>query len=255
MYNKPEISIIIPAYNEAQRIEPTVLAISDYMSQLDRAYEIIVADDGSSDNTVALMQSLDIPHLRILKTKANGGKGSAVQRGMFAAQGDLLLFTDADNATPIEELAGLLTQIEQHNHDVAIGSRGIAGAVVENKSALRKAFSYGLNGIVRLALQMPYRDTQCGFKLFTRKAAHKLFGTQTMMGFSFDLELLYLAARFGYRVAEVPVHWHDVDGSTVDPIRETRRFLRDIITIRRTDLQGAYRQLPATTSIGEYAHA
>lgn len=237
---KPEISIVIPAYNEEIRIIPTIGAIASHMVTLDRPWELIVADDGSSDQTVAMIEELGFANLRVLIAPQNGGKGSAVRRGMLAAQGDFILFTDADNSTPIEEIGRLLHTLEHDGYDIAVGSRAAEGAEVENKSLKRKILSAGLNTIVQTIFRIRVKDTQCGFKLFTREAAMRLHNAQTLMGFSFDLEILYLAFKFGYRVAEVPVNWFDAPGSKVDTAKEARRFITDLVKIKVTDLKGGY---------------
>lgn len=235
----PKLSIVIPAYNEAERIIPTIGAIASHLTFANYPWELIVADDGSTDQTVSLVQELDFANLHVLVAEQNGGKGSAVKRGMLAARGELILFADADNSTPIEELDKLMAAIDL-GADIAIGSRAISGADVANKSALRQLFSDGLNWIVRTVFRIKVRDTQCGFKLFKREAAHRLHTAQTIDGFSFDLEILYLAGKLGYTIAEIPVSWFDAPGSKVDPMKEIQRFLRDLVKIKLADLQGVY---------------
>jgi dolichyl-phosphate beta-glucosyltransferase len=197
-------------------------------------WELIVADDGSKDQTVALVEELDLANLRVLRAPANGGKGSAVRRGMLAARGQYILFDDADNSTPIEELGKLLHMLTDDGYDVAVGSRAAEGADEAHRSPLRRLMSGGLRWMVGHVFRIGVRDTQCGFKLFTRDAA------QTINGFSFDLEILYLASKLGYRVAEVPVNWIDAPGSKVDTTKEVQRFLRDLIKIKVNDLRGVY---------------
>lgn len=240
---RPEYSVVIPAYNESERILPTVGAIAVHMSSLGKPWELIVADDGSTDNTVALLQDLNLANLNVLIAAKNGGKGSAVRRGMFAARGDVLLFADADQSTPIEQFGDLLAQIEAGN-DVAIGSRAVEGAEVSNKSLARKVFSKGLNLIVRFGFGVPFADTQCGFKMFTADAADALFTHQIIDQFSFDLEILYLAQnKFDMKVAEVAVEWIDAPGSTVDATKVAIEFLRDMAQIKYFDLRGRYAQI------------
>lgn len=239
----PLLSVVVPAYNEQDRIIPTVGAIAAHVSTLGIPWELIVADDGSSDDTVRTLRGLGLVNARVLETERNGGKGSAVRRGILAARGDYILFSDADNSTPIEELAALLAAVRDGGYDVAIGSRAADGAREANRSAVRQALSDGLRLIVRHGLAIPVRDTQCGFKLFTREAARRLFSAQTIDGFSFDLEILYLASRAGFRIAEIPVQWVDAPGSKVDTRREIQRFLRDLSRIRLNELRGVYRGL------------
>lgn len=236
----PYLSIVIPVYNEEVRIVPTIGAIASYMSWLDLPWELIIVDDGSKDQTAALVDSLEMANLRLLRAPTNGGKGSAVQRGMLAARGHYILFDDADNSTPIEELVKLLAKLKDDGYDIAIGSRSAYGAAEAHRTPLRRFLSGGLRWIVRHIFRIGVRDTQCGFKLFTREAAQRLHAAQTITGFSFDLEILYLAAKLGYRVAEVPVTWIDAPGSKVDTTKEVQRFLRDLLKIKWNDLRGMY---------------
>lgn len=266
---QPELSIVIPAYNEAERIIPTIGAIASFVSNLGFPWELIVADDGSKDQTVKLIQDLGFANLRVLKTPRNGGKGSAVRRGMLAARGKYVLFTDADNSTPIEEVAKFLETIRSGGYDIAVGSRAAEGAAETNRSLMRRVFSGGLRWIVRNILRIGVHDTQCGFKMYTREAAQRLSNAQTIMGFSFDLENLYLASKIGYRVIELPVSWFEAPGSKVDPIKEARRFLKDLVRIKVNDLTGVYRKAlgqrglrfgmvttfpPSTGTLNEYAY-
>jgi len=236
----PYLSIVIPAYNEEIRIIPTIGAIASHVSGLGFPWELIIADDGSKDDTVEMVQDLGFVNLNLLVAERNGGKGNAVQRGMLAAKGDYILFTDADNSTPIEEVENLLGKLRDDGYDVAVGSRAAEGAQVSNKSFFRQLMSDGLRWINRVFFGIRVKDTQCGFKMYTRKAAHHLHSTQTLMGFSFDLEILYLAAKFGYKIVEVPVDWIDAPGSKVDASKEALRFLRDLAKIRWNDIRGVY---------------
>jgi glycosyltransferase involved in cell wall biosynthesis len=236
---EPYVSIVIPAYNEAERIVPTVGAIASHVSELGFEWELIVADDGSKDNTVQLLQDLNLANMRVLIAAKNGGKGSAVRRGMLAARGKYVLFTDADNSTPIENISTVLKKLEE-GYDVAVGSRAADGASETNKSLLRHIMSGGLRFLVRYVLNIHVKDTQCGFKMFTREAAHKIHSAQTIDGFSFDLEELFLAAKLGYKVAEVPVEWMDAPGSKVDAKKEAIRFLKDMWRIRLQNFKGVY---------------
>lgn len=238
---EPYLSIVIPAYNEELRIVPTIGAIASHVSSMGFDWELVIADDGSRDQTPQLVEELGFVNLNLMRAEKNGGKGSAVRRGLLAARGKLVLFADADNSTPIEELSKLIAAIEQGN-DIAVGSRAAAGANEASRSLVRRIVSGGLRWIVRTIFRIGVRDTQCGFKLFTRAAAQRLATAQTISGFSFDLELLYLAAKLGYKIAEIPVNWIDAPGSKVDVAREMRRFLRDLLKIKMNDLRGLYAQ-------------
>lgn len=239
---EPYLSIVIPAYNEERRIIPTVGAIASHVSNLGVPWELIVADDGSTDSTVELLQNLDLVNLRVLIAEENGGKGSAVRRGMLAARGEYILFTDADNSTPIENIDAVLKKLTDEDYDVAVGSRAAEGASENNKSLFRKIMSWGLRFLVRYFLNVPVKDTQCGFKMYTREAAHKLHAAQTIDSFSYDLENLYLARKWGYRIAEVPVNWMDAPGSKVNAKKVVLRFLQDMVWIRWQDVRGVYNE-------------
>ena len=233
------LSIVIPAYNEEERIIPTVGAIASYVCSLDVAWELIVADDGSKDSTVAMLQELELTNLRVLVAEQNGGKGRAVQRGILAARGQYILFADADNSTPIEQLGAMLEEMDTR-YDILVGSRAAEGSQESNRNILRRTMSGTLRFIVEHVLHIGVQDTQCGFKLFRREAAMEICERQTLMGFSFDLEILYLANKLGYSIGETPVEWYDAPGSKVDSLREARRFLKDMARIRVNDARGMY---------------
>lgn len=236
----PYLSIVIPAYNEEVRIVPTIGAIASYVSSRGFPWEMIISDDGSKDNTVNVVEELGFVNLTVLRAPKNEGKGSAVRRGMLAARGNFLLFDDADNSTPIEEVDKLLAKVDKEGFDVAIGSRAAAGAEEANKGFVRQLMSSGLRWIVANIFRIGVRDTQCGFKMFSQAAAQRLYRAQTINGFSFDLEILYLANKLGYKIAEVPVAWVDAPGSKVDPTKEAQRFMRDLVKIKLNDLRGRY---------------
>lgn len=235
-----DLTVVIPAYNETERIVPTIGAFAAHLADSDLAWELIVSDDGSTDATRDLIALLEHANIRLLEAPANAGKGAAVRRGFQAARGRMVLFSDADNATPAQELARLVAELDA-GADVVIASRAAEGADVNNRSLARRTFTAGLRLIARVGLGVTVRDTQCGFKLFTAEAARRISAAQTIDGFSFDLEVLYLAERFGYRIAEVPVSWYDAPGSKVDARREIVRFLTSIARIRLNGLRGAYR--------------
>ena len=211
-----------------------------YVSGLGFPWELLISDDGSKDNTVRTVEDLGLVNVRVLRAPKNEGKGSAVRRGMLAAHGQYVLFDDADNSTPIEEVDKVLAKLDKEGYDVAVGSRAAAGAQEASKSLMRQIMSRGLRWIVANIFRIGVQDTQCGFKMFTHAAAQRLYRAQTITGFSFDLEILYLAEKFGYKIAEVPVAWVDAPGSKVDPTKEAQRFLRDLAKIKLNDLRGVY---------------
>jgi dolichyl-phosphate beta-glucosyltransferase len=255
---EPVVSVVIPAYNEEWRVLPTIGAIATHMSSRNQPWELIIADDGSIDSTVSLVQDLRFANLRLLVAEKNTGKGNAVRRGMLAARGSVVLFADADQSTPIEQFDRLLDQINAGS-DVVVGSRAADGAEVSGKSLARRILSGGLRVLVSRGFGVTVSDTQCGFKLFTADAAKELFTMQIVDGFSFDLEVLYLAHKLGYRTTEVPVEWIDAPGSTVDAAKVSLQFLRDLMRIRIFDVRGRYkrtapiapRDLPHTTENNE----
>lgn len=248
----PAVSVVIPAYNEEWRILPTIGAIATHMSARGEPWELIIADDGSTDTTISLVRDLRFANLRLLVADRNGGKGSAVRRGVQAARGELVLFADADQSTPIEQY-DRLAQLIGEGYDVVVGSRSAAGAQVSGKSLTRRILSSGLHTVVSRGFHISVADTQCGFKLFTQEAARTLFSAQLVDGFSFDLEVLYLAHRRGYRVAEVPVEWIDAPGSTVDAAKVSLQFLRDLARIRLNDARGRYARVQPAGAPGEPA--
>lgn len=235
----PSLSVVIPAYNESERILPSLGAFASHLSGRDEPWELIVSDDGSTDGTPELLEATGLANLRVVRAPANQGKGAAVRRGVMEARGRLVLFADADNSTPIEHVDDLIAAIDA-GAQVAIGSRAADGASEASKSAMRRVASGGIRWLAATALSLDVRDTQCGFKLLTAPVARELFSAMTIDGFSFDLEVLYLAAKRGYRIAEIPVRWVDAPGSKVDVRKEMQRFLRDLAVIRSNDLRGRY---------------
>lgn len=235
----PVISVIIPTYNEQWRIIPTIGAVALEISSRGEPWELIVSDDGSTDDTRQLVRGLGLANLRLIESD-NTGKGGAVRRGVLAARGRYVLFVDADQSTPIEQFDRLLTHITEQGADVVVGSRAAEGATESSRSRVRRALSAGLRAITRRGFGITVSDTQCGFKLFTREAAGGLFAMQRLNGFSFDLELLFLATHLGLKVVEEPVEWIDAPGSKVDPVRVALRFAADLARVRWWAARGAY---------------
>jgi dolichyl-phosphate beta-glucosyltransferase len=244
------LSIILPAYNEALRLPAFLTEVRTYLEENHPdAYEVIVVDDGSHDDTAAMLAQIgrDWPALVVLSHPVNRGKGAAVRTGMLAARGDLLLFADADGATPITEAARLQTAIRE-GADVAIGSRLIqASGLVRKRTWLRRLAGRSFAALARWWLAIPERDTQCGFKMFQRDAGRRLFSAACEDRYLFDLELLALAHRLGLRVVEVPVSWHEVPGSHLSLTRELFRILLGLYRIRRSlrQLTDATRRCPS----------
>lgn len=231
--NNTSISVIIPAYNEAQRIEITLKKILDYFSTRFLNWEIIVVDDGSTDETEFIVKkSVPSQHLTFLKNGKNLGKGESIKRGMLIGKGDILLFTDADLSTPIEEYEKLITFI--HNgYDISIGSRGLEQSkIIKKQPFYRQNMGKFFNHIVQLLVLRGIKDTQCGFKIFKKEVAKKIFPLQRLKGFAFDVEILLIGKKMGYKIAEVPVRWVNSPTSTVNPIIDSTKMLIDLIKLR-----------------------
>ena len=236
------VSVVIPAYNEARRLRLSLPQVAGFLAARPESAEVIVVDDGSTDATAELVQNMsaDLPGLRLLRHPANGGKGSAVRTGMLSARGEYVLFTDADLSSPISELDRLLEPLRT-GYDLVIGSRALQPEwITVHQSPFREASGRLFNFFARRIARMDFRDTQCGFKLFRREAARVLFAHQRIPGFGFDVELLYLARKFGYRALEVPVHWAHSDMTKVHPLRDGARMFVDLLAIRVYDWIGNY---------------
>lgn len=249
MTERPELSIVIPAYNEATRLPRTLEQIARYLEQRARSgrplvAEIIVVDDGSTDATAAVAEAWRsrLPALRCVANPGNRGKGYSVRHGMLAARGRIALFTDADLSAPIEEADRLLAALETAQADVAIGSRALdRRLILVHQSPLRELAGRLFNWLVRELTGVPFRDTQCGFKAFRMSRARVLFERQRIEGFGFDPELLFLAQRLGLRTVEVAVRWAHDPASKVRLWGDSLRMLRDLVRIRWWWLRGAYR--------------
>ncbi len=239
---EPTLSIVIPAFNEEGRLAPTVRGAVACARERGAGAEVIVVDDGSRDGTSALVQHLaaELPEVRLVRLAANHGKGYAVRSGVLNATGELVLFADADGATPWDQLARLEAAVTA-GADVAIGSRALGSAETQVQARwYRRLIGRTFHGFVELLTVRGFRDTQCGFKLFRGPVAQDLFARMLMDGFSFDVEVLLMAQRGGHRVAEVPVNWVHQPGSRVSLVRDSLRMLRDLFVIRGRALRGDY---------------
>jgi dolichyl-phosphate beta-glucosyltransferase len=236
-----DLSVIIPAYNEAQRILPTLARVHAYLSAQPLRYEIIVVDDGSRDDTAAVVEAAQIPHLQLLRQTPNRGKGAAVRMGMLAARGQIRVMSDADCSMPPEQLPKLLAPILACKAEIAIGSRYAPGAKTDVKQPwYRVWWSRLANRVIQRSLVPGVRDTQCGFKAFTAEAARDLFGRGRIDGWAFDLEILALARRAQFSIAEVGVEWTDDRRSRVNPLKDMWKVIREALTIRRNLRRGVY---------------
>ncbi len=231
-----DLSIVIPAYNEEKRILASLQKIVAYLKQQTYSYEIIVVDDGSADSTREVVENFKktYSNLRLLANTKNQGKGSAVKKGMLESTGDLLFFTDADLSTPIEELEKFLAAIK--TYDIVIGSRSIKGANVRvhepfYRERLGKLFNFTLRHIFHRTLP-DFIDTQCGAKMYKKEVARKVFSLQKIQGFAFDVEILYLAKKLGYKILEMPVTWDYSTDTRVRTFRDGIQMVLDICKIK-----------------------
>ncbi|GAB4427318.1 MAG: glycosyltransferase family 2 protein [Chloroflexi bacterium OHK40] len=243
----PYLSIVIPAYNEERRLPETLARIDAYLARQPFRSEVIVVDDGSSDGTATVAAGQ--PGVQLLR-RDHRGKGFAVRAGALAATGELVLLCDADLAVPIEEWPKLEARLRA-GYELAIGSREGAGATREGEPWYRHVMGRVFNAIIHLVALRGIEDTQCGFKAMPRAVAHDLFQRVRIYGddapivrgaavTAYDVELLFLARKLGYRIAEVPVRWQYGTETKVSPVRDSLRNLRDVLTVRLNDLRGRY---------------
>lgn len=235
------LSIVIPAYNEEKRLPATLDRILAYVGQSPLAVEeILVVDDGSRDGTAALVEQRG-GIVRLVRNPGNRGKGCAVRNGVLASKGDWILSTDADLSAPIEELGKLIDAARREQAVVAIGSRALDRKLVKVHQPMMREFSgRAFNVVMRVVTGLPFRDTQCGFKLFRQDAAKSIFTRQIEDGFSFDVEDLLIARQLGLRSIEVPVEWSNVEGTKVSLAQGMKSFA-DLVRIRGRALRGSYK--------------
>jgi dolichyl-phosphate beta-glucosyltransferase len=241
----PELSIVIPAYNEEKRLPRALERIQEYFSSRPEglaAIEVLVVDDGSQDSTPRIAEewAARIPNWRLVSNGRNRGKGYSVRHGMLEARGRIALFTDADLSSPIEECEKLLAAIAAGN-DYAIGSRAVDRSLIAVRQArYRELAGIIFNRFVRFFTGLPFHDTQCGFKAFVREPSRVVFEQQRIEGFGFDPEILFLAKRHGLRGAEVPVRWAHDPATKVHVLRDSLRMFGDLVVIRWNSLLGRY---------------
>ncbi len=245
-----DLSIVIPAFNEASRLPATLLSVSEWAKSSPLSVEVVVVDDGSDDETLAIAQQFQPGGIgyRVI-AEPHRGKASAVRVGMLAGSGNTVLFTDADLSTPIDFADALLKAI-LNGADIAIGSREGTGSRRVGEPIYRHFMGRGFNALVRLLAVPGIRDTQCGFKAFRREVAHDLFRRVRLYTderrvdgprvTGFDVEVLFLARRFGYRVVETPVFWKHAPGSKVRPLHDSFTMLLDVVRVRYFALRGRY---------------
>jgi dolichyl-phosphate beta-glucosyltransferase len=235
----PFVSIVIPAYNEAERLPATLTQLGQFLQGGGYHAEIVVVDDGSSDGTAAVVERAAAdPFVRLVRAP-HAGKGAAVRRGMLQAQGAARVMCDADLSMPASELPKLLAPLAA-GADVALATREGTGARRIGEPYLRHLMGRVFNTLVRLLAVPGLHDTQCGFKAFTAASAEALFGRSTVDGFGFDVEVLYLARKLRLRLVEVPIAWYYQASSRVSPLRDTIRMIRDVLRVRWNDARGVY---------------
>ncbi|MBI3846423.1 MAG: glycosyltransferase family 2 protein [Planctomycetes bacterium] len=238
------LSVVIPAYNEAQRIGPSLERVHAHLESRGKPYEVLVVNDGSLDATGDQVQRFVASHsrFRLLTFSPNHGKGWAVRTGILAAAGDPVLFADADLSTPIDVVDRFEAALAS-GHDVAIASRTHRDTVIVGWNPwYRRLSGRTFNAVIRMLTGLSVRDTQCGFKAFRRVAAQAIFRRARIDGFAFDVEALYLAKKLEYRVTELPIRWENADDSKVNVARDSWPMVREVMRIRRLDRAGAYEE-------------
>lgn len=234
------LSVVIPAYNEGQRIRTHVQSVLSFLDKQKRTYEVIVVDDGSSDNTFSELSAITHNRLRVLRNDVNHGKGYSVKRGVLASHYDHVLFSDADLSTPFKELVHLERFLP--SFDVVIGSRAVKGAQIMTSQPFYRVFiGKCFNVLVQLLGVFGIHDTQCGFKLFKGDVARKIFRKQTIDRWAFDVEILFIAKKNNYLIKEFPVEWAHSGKSEVHALRDSLRMFKELLVIRWNALCGKYR--------------
>lgn len=242
---KPDVSIVIPAYNESERLAGPLRTILEFIVSTSLNAEMIVVDDGSSDGTaeVARIAFATTPGVStsIIRYEANRGKGFAVKTGLQAAKGDVGLFTDADLSTPIEEMSKLVEPVRRGDFDVTFGSRALDRSLIGTHQPWRREQGGRvMNLLIKTMSGLPFYDTQCGFKAFNMMKFRTLLELMTVDRFGFDIEFLFVANLYGLRLKEIPVRWNDVAGSKVSVFRDTRRMISELAQIRKNARSGVY---------------
>jgi glycosyltransferase involved in cell wall biosynthesis len=238
--HQPYLSIIIPAYNEEKRLPQTLEKVAAYLAAQDYSFEVLVVENGSRDQTFAIAQAFAEKHPNFIALRnEQNGKGRAVQRGMLEAKGHYRFICDADLSMPIEQVARFLPPTHE-NPKIVIGSREAPGAKRHEEPGFRHWGGRAINLAIRVLALHNLHDTQCGFKLFRGDVAEQLFPMQTLMGWSFDVEVLFIARKLGIKIIEQPIDWYYADLSHVQPFKDGLKLLIDLFHIRWNHLTGRY---------------
>ena len=235
----PFFSVVIPAHNEQNRLPGTLEQIFHFLEKQSFSSEVIVVENGSTDRTHEVAQEFASRHPGLLVIQSEKGKGAAVQRGMLTARGEYRFMCDADLSMPVEEIVKFIPPALQ-NFDIAIASREAKGSVRYNEPSYRHWGGRGINFLIQTLILPGLNDTQCGFKCFRAQVAEDIFKRQTLHGWSFDIELLYIARRHGYRIVEIPIHWYHFSDSKVSALRDAVRMISDIFRIHANARRGLY---------------
>jgi glycosyltransferase involved in cell wall biosynthesis len=240
----PHLSIVIPAYNEENRVGRTLTETFDYLDRQKYSSEVIVVNDGSTDHTVEAIHKFKSRaggRLRLVENPGNRGKGYSVRNGMLKAEGEIALFFDADLATPTSEIVKVVGPIAEGRYDVVFGSRALDRSLIgTHQSLFRETLGRGANWVQFAFTGLRFKDTQCGFKAFRREAAQSVLRLQRIDGFGFDPEILFIAKKQGWRLLEVPVRWNHIEGSKLNPMTAYINVLMEVSTIRWNNLLGKY---------------
>ena len=242
--NSPPIflSVVIPCYNEEAVIQDTLGKVTSYLGLKGYMYEIIVVDDASTDTTtkIAKRMAMDSQEIQVLQNDKNNGKGASVKKGLLRAKGQFVCFSDADLSTPIEEVDKLLAELYQ-GYDIAIGSRGLKESVIQiHQPWYRERMGKTFNLLIQIFTLRGIKDTQCGFKCFRKEIINDICSMQQINGFSFDVEILYIARKLGYRIKEVPIRWYNNPTSRVNPFLDPFKMMFDLFRIKINDWKGRY---------------
>lgn len=255
---RPFLSIIIPAFNEEKRLPPTLQRIADFLRAQPYRSEVLVVENGSTDGTSGVVERFiaeqmhDDDAFEVILLHSAPGKGAAVKKGILTARGEYLVVSDTDLAVPIEEVTNFLPPaLSAQNYAIAIASREVPGAVRHDEPAYRHFMGRVFNFLVRVLAVPKIHDTQCGFKCFSYQAAHQVFPMQTIDGWGFDVEVLYIAQQHGLPIVEIPVNWYYGDNSRISPLRDTISMLRELLEIRRNGRRGVYDRLPPAPVVDE----